>query len=367
MKIAYLSHGLSVYDHRFLAKMVERGHRAYLLSCWPDKANIDIPGVDHIHYRLSFPRVKLLPAILHLRRTLSKIKPDVLHTGFLQHHGFYGALSGFHPVLSMPWGSDVLIVSDASRYERLIAQFTLKRADMITCDCALVKNKIVALTGYPEEKIVIFPWGIDLTIFKPATKPSALRDNLGWTGKKVLIMTRQFKPIYGIEYFLDALAVVVKAEPDTRVILAGAGPLESEYRRRITELGMNGIVYFPGWLDDAGTSEHLNAADIYITTSLSDGTSASMLEAMACGLPVVVSDAPSYFEWVRDGVNGFIVPRRNVEQIATCLIGLLQDKDLQQEMGTRNLALARERADWERNFDTLEGIYERLVTQRRQG
>lgn len=364
MKIAYLSHGHNVYDRRFLEKMVERGHQAHLLSYWPERANVDIPGVTTYYYRLSFPRYRLLPAILHLKRLLHVIRPDILHTGYVLHHGFYGALSGFHPILSMPWGSDILEVPDESWYGRWITRFTLKRANMITCDCALVKNRIVELTGYPAEKIVIFPWGVDLGIFRPDPKPSAIRRQLGWQDNPVLIMTRNFRPVYGIEFFIEALPEVLRAHPETRIILVGSGPLEDDYRRHLDTLGLSEEIYFAGRVDEPTMAAYLNAADIYVTTSLSDGTSASMLEAMACGLPVAVSDAPAYYEWVQDGVNGFVVPRRDVEQIAACLIRLIGDRDLRKDMGARNLEIARERADWERNFDILEGIYVRLISQR---
>lgn len=130
------------------------------------------------------------------------------------------------------------------------------------------------------------------------------------------------------------------------------------------ELGLVDIVYFAGMLDDRGMAQYLNATDIYMTTSLSDGTSACMLEAMACGLPVIVSDAPAYFEWVEDGINGYIVPRRNSTVLAERLIALLQDPVQCRKMGQRNLQIARERADWERNSDVFEGIYEGLMRDR---
>ena len=81
----------------------------------------------------------------------------------------------------------------------------------------------------------------------------------------------------------------------------------------------------------------LNAADVYVTTSLSDGTSVSLLEAISCGLPVVVVDAPAYFEWVEDRINGYIIPRRDSTVLAECLIALLQDPIRLREMGQRNL------------------------------
>jgi glycosyltransferase involved in cell wall biosynthesis len=360
MKIAYLSRGNNVYDRRFLEKMVERGHEAYFISYYPCQ-RVEVEGVKTFHYDYltmhRFGRFLSLQTALHLRRLLNQIQPDVLHTGWIPDHGLFGALSCFHPTLSMPWGSDILIETDLSPFLKWSTWFILKRADMITCDCELVKNKIIELSGYPGEKIIIFPWGIDLNVFRPLNRPSRVREKLGWEDKKILIMNRNFKPVYGIEYFVEALPTIIQARPDTRVILAGNGPTLPECKKRVAELGLTDCVYFAGFLGDQEMAEYLNACDIYVTTSLSDGTSCSMLEAMACGLPVVVSDAPAYFEWVEDGVNGYIVPRRNSNVLATLLLGLLSDEALRHEMGQRNLKIARERANWEKNFHILEDIY----------
>jgi glycosyltransferase involved in cell wall biosynthesis len=106
---------------------------------------------------------------------------------------------------------------------------------------------------------------------------------------------------------------------------------------------------------------YLNAADIYISTSLSDGTSCSLLEAMACRLPVVVTDLPAIREWVKDDVNGYLVPSENSAALAERIVTLLGNEPLRDQMGTRNLVIAQERADWERNFSILEEIYRGLV------
>ena len=367
-KIAYLSEGHSVYDRRFLEKMVERGHKPYLISYAPVEV-VQVPGVEMLHFDTSrilrFQHFVLLQLGWHLRCVLQRIKPDVLHTGYIQWHGVIGALSWFHPTLAMPWGSDILLRPDESFSMRQWTRLALKRAHMITCDAQIVKARIISIAGCRPEKVIIFPWGVDLSIFYPKPRPAAIRQWLGWQENPVLIMTRNFQPVYGIEFLIDALPEVLRACPETRVIFVGSGPLENDYKMRLDQLGLSGKVYFTGRVDDPTMAEFLNAADVYVTNSQSDGTSCSMLEAMACGLPVVVSDVPAYYEWVQDGINGFIVARRNVEQIATCLIKLIQDRDLQQEMGARNLAIARERADWEHNFDTLEGIYARLVGERR--
>ncbi len=371
MRIAYVSFGHNVYDARFLRKMVEKGHEPTLISYWPHDVSFEMKGVQFVHWDPKFPRgvgvvlrhVRPFFWGAHLRTALRRIRPDVLHTGYVQNNGLAGALSGFRPTLLMPWGSDILVHPDQSQYHKAITIFTLRRADMITCDCDLVKRRIIELSGYPEDKIIVFPWGTDLTVFKPSARPSGVRRRLGWTNNKILIMTRNFKEIYGIQYFLAALPEVFRRRPDTRAILLGSGPLEGEYRAQVAQLGIDKFVFFGGRVDERHMASYLNAADIYVSTSLSDGTSASMLEAMACMLPVVVSDAEAYFEWVEDGQNGFIVPRTASAVLAERLLELLDSDALRRRMGVRNLRLARERADWDRNFDKLDGIYATLIGQ----
>lgn len=171
MKIAYLSRGHSVYDRRFMGKMVERGHKVYFISYFPGE-KVKVEGVENYFYDYtSMHRINRFisyQTALHLRKLLKNICPDVLHTGWIPDMGFFGALSGFHPTLSMPWGSDILIKLDLSRFLRRITGFTLRRADMITCDCQLVKNRIIELAGCSPDRIVIFPWGIDLQTFRPS-------------------------------------------------------------------------------------------------------------------------------------------------------------------------------------------------------
>lgn len=370
-KILYLSEGYNVYERRFLDKMVERGHDPLLLSyCSGDILKIDKVKTIHMPFLGSFVNrrhchlLTRMCIVNHLRHVIKKFKPDILHSGYIRFHGYYGALSGFHPTLSMPWGSDVLMRPDKTEYDMRIVRYTLQHADMITCDCELVKNRIIQLAGCPPEKIVVFPWGVDLMIYRPIEGLSPIREQIGWQKNDILIMNRSFEPIYGIEFFLEALPSVFRICPNVRVLMIGKGSLEGKFRSMVEEMKLSDKVYFMGAVDDQTMVQCLNAADIYVTTSLSDGTSASMLEAMACGLPVVVSDAPVYFEWVQDGINGYIAPRKNSAAVAERLIELLKNPAKCMDMGRRNLQIARERADWELNFDILEEIYETLLRNR---
>lgn len=174
-------------------------------------------------------------------------------------------------------------------------------------------------------------------------------------------MNRAFEPVYGTQYFIEALPQIVSQEPTTRVILIGSGSLEHRLRSLVADKCLDSYVTFVGSVPNEEMPAYLNAADVYVSTSLSDGTSSSLLEAMACSLPVVVTEIAANKEWVIDGHNGLFVHLRNSNEIATKVMTLLKDSNLRNLMGSNNLAIARDKADWEKNVDKLEAIYKLLV------
>ena len=374
LRILYFADGSnSVHDWRFLSKLVESGFDVFAVyyGWWGDTCTVEGTKKFSLGYEKYYQQgnalIKFLGrlvAYMRFKNLLSKIKPDLVHAGWVPTCGFTTALSNFHPFLLMPWGSDILLVPKKSLFNRKITEFTLRKADMITCDAETVKKEIIQLAHSPEEKIVVFPWGIDLSLFKPDISLRVnLRKRLGIEEKKVIIMNRSFKPVYGIEYFLRALPMVWEKVPNIYVLLIGSGPLENKLRKLVDELNLELIVKFVGEVPNAEMPAYLNASDLYVSSSLSDGTSLSLLEAMACGLPVVVTDVPAILEWVADGENGLVVPRQSIEELAEAIVHLLENEDLASEMGNKNLVIAKERADWNKNFQKLVQIYEKLLTK----
>ncbi|MGB2601644.1 MAG: glycosyltransferase family 4 protein [Candidatus Omnitrophota bacterium] len=368
MKFCYLSSVLTVHDRRFLEGLVKRGDEVYLVTYYDGELPEEIKSLDGVRIIHRKPRYfhnlqKFLFAtkVNDFRRILKEIQPDIVQGGFVWKDGFLAALSGFHPFVLMPWGSDILKQPQASILCRWIVKYTINRADVVICDCMTVKRSIKELTDYPKEKILIFPWGIDSGVFKPGDSLSSLREELDWKDKKVLISTRSFYPVYGIDLFIKALPEVLRSEPLARVILIGAGPEEERLRGMVADNGLGDVVHFAGTVDNIKIPEYLKAADVYVSSSLSDGTSISLLEAFACGLPVVVNDVPAVMEWVRDGENGFITKIGDTEEFSQNIKNLLADPGLRKKMGENNLKVVSEKGDWEKNFDVLHGIYENIV------
>lgn len=396
MRILYLATGGNIHDYRFLVKLAERGYDTCYAYLEPEGARYSVPGVRDCYLGtrpalgecpdggesgqpsrrprsgvaelLKRPLLPLAEAALcrrylgRLKLLLREFKPDILHAGWVLDAGFIGALSGYRPFLLMPWGSDILLYPDRSRFYRARVRYAARRADMITCDAEEVKRRIVELAGYPAEGIAVFPWGIDLDLFKPdpLLREQARRE-LGWQDNLIIVMTRSLMPVYGIEVFLRALPPVLEDIPQARVLLAGGGELENKLKGMAGDLGIAGKVRFTGAVSNTLLPRYLNAADLYVSSSLSDGSSLSLLEALACALPVVVTDVPAVLEWITAGENGLVAKRRDAAGLGAAIVKLLKNEALRRKMGRNNEALAGKKADWDKNFGMLEQVYRQLV------
>lgn len=371
MKICYLSHFLLEHDYRFVSKLVERGYETSLVAYTDKDISEDIAalkGLRIVHRRPKYfhKLQKFLYAtkVFDFRQILREIKPDILHSGYVWKDGLLAAASGFRPHLSMPWGTD--IIEQAENYVLClwITKYVMNHSDMVTCDAEIVKQMIIKQTGFPAEKIIVFPWGLELGQFNPDVDGSMIKKKLGWKDNIIIIMNRNFYPIYGIDYFIKALPEVIRTCPEVRALFIGRGPLEKELYQMVKEYRVDNYVHFIGWIPLREMPKYLNASDIYISSSLTDGASMCLLEAMACGLPVVVTDIPAILEWVKDGYNGYVVPKKNVDILADRIIQLAKNISIRQKMSKENLNIAQERLNWDKNFDKLEGMYTKLYAER---
>lgn len=379
MKIAYFSNGESIHDQRYFDKFIQAGYEVNLISFQKDLLGVrqksklpELKGINVYNLQLDrfaessiFYRIRnTIRVVIYSKRVLKKIKPDIICGCFIiDKYGFIAALTNFHPFVLLPGGTDILITSKKSLLRRIIIKYVIRKADIIHADAEIIKKEILDLIPeYPEERFRIFPQlGIDLEKFNPLIPVSSSIRNLGWNGKKVLIMTRSMiNPVYGIEYFLSALIPIIKTFPDVRVIFCGDGPYRNGYMKFVKKNKIEDYVFFAGHVENGNLAEFLNAADIYVSSSLSDGTPLSLLEAMACKLPVVVTDVPAVIEWVRDGYNGYVVPRRNSEILAKKIIDLLQNDNLRKTMAENNYRIAMEHIDINKNFVKLQQIFNEL-------
>jgi len=366
MRICYVADGASIHTQRWVNYFAKKGHEVHLI-CWKLMLGYDDNIHTHLLTRLA-PKLwavsKYLSALLWVfqtRRLINKIKPDIVHGHFITVYGFLAAFSGFHPLVVSAWGSDILVDPKRNLFLKAIVRYTLKKADKITCEGQNMGEASIELGGEPE-KIIDVLWATDTEKFSPQQRSVKLRRELGILDSPIVISTKNLEPIYDIDSLIKSIPLVLKEIPEAKFIIAGKGSQEVKLKELAKSLGLSDSVRFVGWIPSDQLPKYVASADIYVCTSLSDGGFAlSTKEAMACGLPVIITDFGDNRKWVEDGINGFIVPLEDPKVLAEKIMYLLRNEDVRVDFGGRNREIIIERNDFYKEMEKMDNIYKDLA------
>jgi L-malate glycosyltransferase len=368
VKVLYFSDNVSGHNQRFLEKLSQAGLEVWFLDltsrCVPEGWLPE--GVHWVRPKQSLPR-NSHPAIFagflsEFQQLVAEIGPDLIHSGPIQSCGYLTALSGFHPWLLTSWGSDLLFQPQQGPGWKLATQAALSSADAFFCDCDAVRTGAKQMAYIPDSRIVQFPWGIRKGLYGPVGPLPTQAEYEREPGTHVLICTRSWEPLYGIDTLLEGFRQACREDRSLRLLLLGNGSEAARVREFIDVHGLSRMVRTLGPFVKEDMPKWFRAADTYVSCAQSDGTSVSLLEAMATGLPLVVTDIPSNREWVSDGHNGWLAAARSSEEFADRMLRAAhlgpEDRNL---FAMRSQRMVEERADWDRNFPRLLEMYERIT------
>jgi glycosyltransferase involved in cell wall biosynthesis len=357
MRIAVLGDGSLNHVRRWTGYFHERGHEVLLLSF----ENVEGCPFPARKLRAHLP-TKILgysSAMGSLKEELASFRPDIVSALYLGGYGLIAAKSGFRSLAVSSLGSDLLVDYPSSIVHRLQIRYVLKKADLVITDAEELSRIAIAIGARPE-KILKAYMGIDETIFFPPGRTR--RDENGRGGRPRVVSTRNLYPIYGVDLLVDA-APVIREKRDTLFIMCGDGPERSRLEEKVKRLGLEKSFVFKGTLKPAGIAKELRAADVYVSTSTSDSTSVSLLEAMACGALPVVTDLAANREWITDGDNGFIIPTGNPSALADAVLRAIGGSQFGQAAREKNSIIIRERGLWSNNMQRVEKAFEGLLVQ----
>ncbi len=370
-RILYFSRDYTTHDHRFLSALAKTEHQVFYLRL--EKAPHAAedrplpPEIEIVEWAGGRAPVSWRdgPRLLSsLKQVLRRIQPDLVQAGPLQRSAFLAALSGFRPLVSMSWGYD--LIQDASRNALWgwATRNTLKRSAAMVGDCETIRKLAVSF-GMPDERIVTFPWGVDLRHFSPPEHEGKPRTNHADATRQpfTLLSTRGWEPIYGVEVIARAFVRAARQRPELHLFMLGNGSQASMLRQIFHQAGVQERVHFPGQINQTDLPRHYRSTDLYLSASHSDGTSISLLEALACGRPVLVSDIPGNREWITPGVEGWLFPDGDEVALADAIEQAASDPARLSHMGEAARSLAQKRADWDRNFPQLFKAYELALSQ----
>lgn len=362
MRILYLSKERTPHDRRFLEALIDGGFEVgYVTLGSAQRDSKPLPrGVSVLKMdtpvSVQRPRdvVDAMPAWLNV---VSDFEPEVIHAGPVPTSGLMATWTGL-PFVAMSWGSDLLVDVHSETATKWAARHVLLNADLFLCDCDPVRNAGQELASVPGEKIIQFPWGVDLDRFRPDGQETEVRKRLGWEDKKVIVSTRYWDERHAVGQVVEAFRRAHAEVEDFRLVLAGDGPLRDRIRGQIDRNDLEAVVHTPGLLKEGSIADHLRSADVYLSCTPSDGSSVSLLEALATGLPVVVADAPGNRQWVEPGTHGWLAAPGDVETFADNLVAAatLESEECDR-IRTENRKLAEARADWNENASMLIDAY----------
>ncbi|HEY3344604.1 MAG TPA: glycosyltransferase [Anaerolineaceae bacterium] len=367
MRVLYFSRADTPHDRRFLAALAGSGHEIYSLRLERQAHAVELPPEVH---PLEWPGISA-PAGLEealrlapdLAEIVSRIQPDLIHAGPIQLCAALAARTGVRPLVAMSWGSDLLVEADQNAAWRAATVEALQNAEILVCDNRAVADKAIHL-GFSPERIVRFPWGVDLRHFSPAPS-SPMRKRLGWEDAFVLLCLRSWEPLYGVDVVARAFVRAAHERPAVRLLLPGSGSQGAAIRTILSEGGVLDRAAFPGVLPLADLPDVYRAADVYLSASHSDGSSVSLLEAMACAKPALVSDIPGNREWITHDKTGWTFPDGDDGALAEAILRAVDCPSQLAPMGQAARTLIERSADWERNFPRLLNAYEQTISSKR--
>lgn len=286
----------------------------------PDRETIE--GIDVYH-----PRYFMIPKIWHslygiffFISLLGKIKEisrdfkfDLIFATWAYPDGFGSFLIAKvlkKPVIIKVHGSDVNIYTKSILRKKMVS-CALRNSDKVIAVSNALKQKLVAI-GVPAEKIQVIPNGVDTELFKPLDQAEC-RKKLGLPlDKKIILYAGNFAQVKGVDILVEAFGEMVRSRVDILLLLVGDGPLETMLRSRVRELGIEGSVIFSRRTTHDSVPCYMNACDVFCLPSRSEGCPNVVLEALACGTPVVATQTGGMPEIIKNGRLGVLVDPENL-------------------------------------------------------
>ncbi len=295
-------------------------------------------------------------SLLTIRSTLKKINPDIVIAYRITSYGFIGAVSGFHPLViaSQGGGADVWPLNSVTTpFKRWMAKYSIKKADLVQAWGQHMADAQIALGADPK-KILVLPRGIYLDKFYPPAVPLENKE-------LNIVVTRSLYPEYCHLLMLQAVSLLKKSGTPFKLHIVGAGSELDNLKAAAKEMDIENEVIFHGKIDNKILPELLRTCDVYTSMTRSEGVSASLFEAMACGCYPVVSDLIAMHYWIKNGYNGTLVPIDDAQKLFEGYKFAWEEKQFRREAIAHNIAMVNEKASLTKNMKTFVDRYDDVI------
>jgi glycosyltransferase involved in cell wall biosynthesis len=360
MRICFISLGTFTHIGPYIDYFKRAGHDVSFVSMSPGPErgvptyNVGLGG----KYSESEGKWKYPISMFRARRLIKRLEPDIVHAHYVTSCGLTAMVCGFHPTVVTAHGSD-LTVGIKSRIWRPLLKRIFEFSDCVNTVSADLQNMAESL-GIGSDKIETLTLGIDTEKFSSVERPRIDKSHA-----LKFVCTRRLESVFDHHTIIDALIRLKEEGFKFEMTFVGDGSLLGELTQRVNESGLDGSVSFAGRVDNDNLPEVLARHDVYLSASLWDGASLSLLEAMATGLFPIVSDIKANSAWLKHNTDGLLHKVSDPDDLAKCILQLSSHPELAASAAHRNRERVVESGDRAKNMKRLEGIYEDLVAKRR--
>ncbi len=360
MRICFISLGTFTHVGSYIDYFRQAGHDVSFVSMSPGPER----GVPTYNvglgrkYSESKGKWKYPISMFRAKRLIKRLKPDIVHAHYVTSCGLTALICGFHPTVVTAHGSD-LTVGIKSRIWRPLLRRIFEFSDCVNTVSTDLQDMVESL-GISSDKIETLTLGIDTAKFSSVERPQ-----IGKSRVLRLVCTRRLESVFDHHTIVDALILLKEEGLGFEMTFVGDGSLLGELTQRVKEVGLDDHVSFAGRVDNDNLPEVLSRHDVYLSASLWDGASLSLLEAMATGLFPIVSDIRANSAWLKHNVDGLLHKVSDPDDLAKCILQLCSHPELAAGAVRRNRKRVVESGDRGTNMKRLEEIYKDLVAKRR--
>ncbi len=355
--------GVDKYVLNLSQELVNRGHSVKVVCADEPKSNLtEIDGINV--QRLNYiGKIRNTNITLGLFFALLKENFDIIHTHF-----------------PTPWSADIsMIISFLKRkpliltyhndavtagklkvlvkiYNRVFLKLLLKGSTKILITQPEYINRSKYLYKY-KNKIEIIPNGIDTKIY--------FQKNINKIPNQIFFLSilDRHHTYKGLDCLIKAIKIVRTKIPDIRLIVGGSGELVEEYKTLTKGLGLEKNVEFRGFIESNKLVDLYNQSELFVlpSTGIQEGFGIVLLEALACGTPVIATNIVGIAKEIKDNKCGIIIPCNDAKKLAQAIIRIIKNINLQKKMIIKGKLLIQDKYDWNKIVKMMENLYLHVI------
>lgn len=326
MKICFVGPSGSIHLKKLASYFSANGNEVHIVSFEKDK----IENTAHHYIQNSvnpdggeLQKFKYLLSSKKINKIVKEIEPDVLSVHYASGYGIPVAFSLLKNYVLSVWGSDIFHFPRKGPVHYFLLKHCLNRASAIFSTSYVMLRET---QKYTKKPIYVTPFGVDINLFTPHKQKNK---------KFVMGTIKTIQKVYGIDVAIKAIAEIHRVYPDFDFVfkIAGRGKDEAKFKELASRLGVSQYIEWLGYISQEEAAKVWGSLDLALIPSRRESFGVSALEAQACEVPLIISNAPGLLETTLPGLSSLVFGVGNYKQLAYRIMELVNDKSKREYLG----------------------------------